>query len=98
MGYFGRINYNYQGRYYLSASIRHEGSSKFGADHKWGTFPAVSIGWNLKEESFLKNVRFLSFLKLRAGYGITGTIPGSPYLSLNTLDLGGEEERDEYRP
>ena len=89
VGYFGRINYNYQGRYYLSASIRHEGSSKFGADHKWGTFPAVSIGWNLKEESFLKNVRFLSFLKLRAGYGITGTIPGSPYLSLNTLDLGG---------
>ena len=71
VGYFGRINYNYQGRYYLSASIRHEGSSKFGADHKWGTFPAVSIGWNLKEESFLKNVRFLSFLKLRAGYGIT---------------------------
>ena len=67
VGYFGRINYNYQGRYYLSASIRHEGSSKFGADHKWGTFPAVSIGWNLKEESFLKNVRFL--------------IPGSPYMS-----------------
>ena len=54
-----------------------------------GTFPAVSIGWNLKEESFLKNVNFLSFLKLRAGYGITGTIPGNPYLSLNTLDLGG---------
>lgn len=89
VGYFGRINYNYKGKYYLSASIRHEGSSKFGANHKWGTFPAVSVGWNLKEESFLQNVKFLNFLKLRAGYGITGTIPSNPYISLNSLNLGG---------
>lgn len=89
VGWFGRINYNYKSRYYLSMSIRHEGSSKFGADHKWGTFPAISIGWNLKEESFLKEVKWLSFLKLRAGYGVTGTEPSSPYISLNSLNLGG---------
>lgn len=89
VGYFGRLNYNYKSKYYLSASIRYEGSSKFGADHKWGVFPAVSAGWNLKEESFLKNVDFLNFLKIRVGFGITGTEPESPYMSLNTLDLGG---------
>lgn len=89
VGYFGRLNYNYKGKYYLSASVRYEGSSKFGANHKWGTFPALSVGWNLKEESFLKDVSVLNFLKLRVGYGITGTIPGAPYISLNKLDLGG---------
>lgn len=89
VGYFGRVNYNYKNRYYLSASVRYEGSSKFGADHKWGTFPAVSAGWNLKEEPFLKDVGFLNFLKIRAGFGVTGTEPDSPYMSLNTLNLGG---------
>lgn len=89
VGYFGRINYNYKSRYYLSMSIRYEGSSKFGSDHKWGTFPAFSVGWNLKEEAFLKNVKWLTFLKLRAGYGVTGTEPSSPYISLNSLNLGG---------
>lgn len=89
IGYFGRINYNYKGKYYLSTSVRYEGSSKFGEDHKWGTFPAVSVGWNLKEESFLKDVEFLNFLKLRVGFGVTGTVPDSPYMSLNKLNLGG---------
>ena len=89
VSYFGRINYNYNNRYFLSASVRHEGSSKFGADHKWGTFPAVSVGWNMKGESFLKAVDFLSVLKLRGGYGITGTVPTDPYMSLNKLNLGG---------
>lgn len=89
VGYFGRLNYNYKGKYYVSTSIRHEGSSKFGADHKWGTFPAVTLGWNMKKESFLENTKILSALKLRAGFGITGTEPGSPYMSLNSLNLGG---------
>ena len=89
VGYFGRINYNYKGKYYLSASIRYEGSSKFGADHKWGTFPAFSAGWNLKEEPMLKDVNFLDFLKIRVGFGVTGTEPGSSYMSLNSLNLGG---------
>jgi TonB-linked SusC/RagA family outer membrane protein len=89
IGYFMRMNYNYSGKYFLSASIRREGSSKFGADHKWGIFPAVSAGWNMKGESFLSEVKSISTLKLRTGYGVTGTIPSSPYMSLNRLDLGG---------
>lgn len=89
LGYFGRFNYNYAGRYFLSVSVRREGSSKFGADHKWGTFPAVSAAWNAKGESFLKDFSTLSTLKLRAGYGVTGTAPGSPYMSLTRLNLGG---------
>lgn len=89
VGYFGRVNYNYNNRYFLSASIRYEGSSKFGADHKWGMFPAFSAGWNLKGESFLENISFLSALKLRGGFGVTGTVPGDPYMSLSRLNLGG---------
>lgn len=89
VGWFGRINYNYANRYFLSASVRYEGSSKFGADHKWGTFPAVSAGWNIAGEDFMKNVEPVSTLKLRVGYGITGTAPASSYMSLNRLSLGG---------
>lgn len=89
VGYFARVNYNFADRYFLSASIRHEGSSKFGKDHKWGSFPAVSAAWNIANESFMKQVKPLSTLKLRAGYGITGTVPGSSYMSLNRLNLGG---------
>lgn len=87
IGYFGRLNYNYKGKYMLSASVRREGSTKFGKNHKWGTFPAVSVAWNIKKEKFLENYNPLSILKLRAGYGITGTEPSSPYLSLMTLNL-----------
>lgn len=94
IGYFGRLNYNYKGRYFASLSIRHEGSSKFGADHKWGNFPAASVAWNLKGESFMKPVNFVSTLKLRAGYGVTGTDPGSPYMSLNNLNLAGYQYYD----
>jgi TonB-dependent starch-binding outer membrane protein SusC len=89
IGYFSRLNYSYKGKYIVQASVRREGSSKFGADHKWGTFPAISLGWNLKSESFLDHLNSISTLKLRAGYGVTGTEPGSSYLSLSTLNLGG---------
>ncbi|MDR0393856.1 MAG: SusC/RagA family TonB-linked outer membrane protein [Tannerella sp.] len=88
ISYFGRLNYNYKGLYVLSASVRYEGSTKFGADHKWGTFPAVSGAWNIAEEGFLKDRSLFSTLKLRAGFGITGTEPSSPYMSLNTLNFG----------
>lgn len=88
IGYFGRFNYSYKGRYMLSASVRHEGSSKFGADHKWGTFPAVSGAWSVKDEPFMESVNTITALKLRAGYGITGAEPGQPYRSLNTLSFG----------
>jgi len=89
VGYFARANYNYADRYFLSASIRYEGSSKFGTDHKWGAFPAVSGAWNLANEAFMKHVKPVSTLKLRAGYGVTGTVPGSSYMSLSRLDMGG---------
>lgn len=88
IGYFGRLNYSYKGKYMFAASIRHEGSTKFGADHKWGNFPSVSAAWNIKGESFMEDVNALSILKLRAGYGITGTVPTDPYMSLNTLNFG----------
>lgn len=87
IGYFGRLNYSYKGKYMLAASIRHEGSTKFGADHKWGNFPSVSGAWNIKGEDFLKEAEGLSALKLRAGFGITGTVPDAPYMSLNTLNF-----------
>jgi TonB-linked SusC/RagA family outer membrane protein len=88
IGYFGRLNYSYKGKYMLAASIRYEGSSKFGANHKWGTFPAASAAWNIKGEDFMEDVSLLSTLKLRVGFGITGTEPGNPYMSLNTLNFG----------
>lgn len=63
IGYFGRLNYSYKGKYMLAASIRHEGSTKFGADHKWGNFPSVSAAWNIKGEDFMNDIKNLSTLK-----------------------------------
>lgn len=89
IGFFARANYNFDNRYLLSASIRHEGSSKFGENHKWGNFPAFSVGWNLFNESFMENTRsLLSSLKFRAGFGITGTVPIPAYVSLSQLGTG----------
>jgi TonB-linked SusC/RagA family outer membrane protein len=82
-----RVNYTYMDKYLLSASIRREGSTKFGANHKYGNFPAVSAGWNIKNEDFLKESTMLSNLKFRAGYGITGTEPATPYQSLDVLNF-----------
>lgn len=70
--YFGRGNYSFDGRYVATVSFRHEGSSKFGANHKWGTFWAVSGGWNASEESFIKDISWIDELKVRLGYGVTG--------------------------
>lgn len=69
---FGRINYDYKGKYYLSGTLRRDGSSRFTGDNKWGTFYSLSAGWVLSQEEFLKNVSWLSNLKLRAGYGGVG--------------------------
>lgn len=85
VSFFGRINYDYQGKYMLAASIRREASTKFGENYKWGNFYSVSGAWNLKQEAFLKDSGIISALKLRAGYGETGTEPSSRYMSLNTL-------------
>lgn len=69
---FGRINYNFNEKYMLAASIRREGSSKFADGHKWGWFPAASVGWSISNENFMKDISWLNNLKLRAGWGRTG--------------------------
>ncbi|MDL2208965.1 TonB-dependent receptor, partial [Parabacteroides sp. OttesenSCG-928-O15] len=90
IGLFGRVNYNYKNRYLLMASLRREGASQlYGAQKPWGTFPAISVGWRLKEESFLRDVSFINDLKLRAGYGVTGTQPSSSFLGVATLRYSG---------
>ena len=76
---FGRINYNYDQRYFLNASIRAEGSSKFGKNNRWGYFPSVSASWLISRENFMKTQNVVKELKLRAGYGVTGNMPGDCY-------------------
>lgn len=88
MGYFFRVNYDYKNKYILMASFRREGSSKFGTNQKWGNFPAASIGWNITSEPFMENIEFLNNLKVRFGYGRTGSEPTDPYLSLSRLSFG----------
>lgn len=72
MAVFGRLNYSWENKYLLTASIRREGSSKFAIGNKWGTFPALSVGWNVTEEEFMQDQDFFDKLKFRAGYGETG--------------------------
>ena len=81
ISFFGRANYSYDDRYLFSASLRYEGSSKFGANHKWGLFYAASGAWRISKERFMKDVRWIDDLKLRVGYGVTGSEPSTPYLS-----------------
>lgn len=88
IGFFSRLNYNWSNRYLLMASVRYEGNSKFGADNKWGVFPAVSVGWRINQESFMDDLSFISDLKLRAGYGVTGIAPSDPYQSLTSFSYG----------
>ncbi len=85
ISFFGRVSYDYAGKYLFTASLRHEGSSKFGANHKWGNFPAVSAGWRISEESFMKDVEWINDLKIRADYGVTGNQEFGSYLSINTM-------------
>jgi TonB-dependent starch-binding outer membrane protein SusC len=73
---FGRVNMAVKNRYLLTATIRRDGSSRFAPQNRWGTFPSLALAWNMKEETFLKNVKAFDVLKLRAGYGITGQQDG----------------------
>ena len=82
----GRIQYDYLSRYYLTLSARADGSSVFGAENKWGYFPAVAVGWNIINEKFMANFRQLSNLKLRASYGSVGNEGIAPYGSLSLAD------------
>ncbi|MCR5077627.1 MAG: TonB-dependent receptor [Prevotella sp.] len=86
IAFFGRVSYDWKGRYMLTASLRHEGSSKFGANHKWGNFPAVSAGWRISDEPFMEGTKsWLTDLKLRADYGVTGNQNFDSYKSLSTM-------------
>jgi TonB-dependent starch-binding outer membrane protein SusC len=82
---FSRLTYSYADKYLFMASIRHEGSSRFGSNHKWGNFPGISAGWRINKESFMQSVSWVSDLKIRAGFGVTGTNALSSYESLSSL-------------
>ena len=86
--FFGRASYNYKDKYLFSASVRHDGSSRFGGNNKWGTFPSASIGWKMNEESFMKSFDWLSLLKIRASWGMAGNdrIGNYDYMSLLRVD------------
>ena len=88
IAFFARANYNYDGKYMASASIRREGSTKFGANNKWAWFPSVSAGWMISREDFMESQEVFDVLKFRAGFGITGSLPTDPYMSLATYGTG----------
>lgn len=73
LSYMARLNYSYKNRYLLTATVRRDGSSKFGPKHRWGTFPSVSLAWRISEESWFPKTNFIDDLKIRAGYGVTGS-------------------------
>ena len=82
MSFLGRVAYGYNNKYLLTASIRADGSSKFGKENKWGYFPSVALGWTLSEESFIKNMDIFDNFKLRASYGVTGNNQIPAYSSI----------------
>ena len=91
VSFFGRASYNYLMRYILTVSLRYDGSSKFGANHKWATFPSVSAAWRINEESFMEGATYLDELKLRVGYGVSGNQDGiDPYKSLQLYGTAGQ--------
>ena len=88
VSFFGRVNYSALNRYLFTVSLRADGSSKFHKDRRWGYFPAVAIGWKIKEEAFLRDVNWINDLKLRFGYGITGQQDiGGDYPYMGTYDI-----------
>ena len=94
LSYYGRVNYSYDGKYLLTATVRRDASSRFSKDTRWGTFPSVALGWTLTEEPWLKNQKVLSNLKLRASYGVTGQQEGIGnynYLPVYTYSVTGAE-------
>ena len=94
LSYYGRINYSFDGKYLLTATVRRDASSRFSKDNCWGTFPSVALGWTLTEEPWLKDQKVLSNLKLRASYGVTGQQDGIGnynYLPVYTSSVAGAE-------
>lgn len=105
IGFFGRMNYDFDNRFILMGSVRYEGDSRFGTENKWGWFPAVSAGWRISNEAFMEDLEFLDELKVRGGFGITGIAPTigvtqGAYQSLSSYSFGGQfffdGERNEW--
>lgn len=90
ISFYGRANYSFDSRYMIQATVRRDGSSVFGKNHRWGTFPSASVAWNITEEKFMRNQKIFDNLKLRAGYGISGNAMGfDVYSSYNTYGASG---------
>ena len=100
IGFFGRVSYGYANKYNALISMRREGSSKFGENHKWGNFPSASLGWTISNEGFMKDISWVDNLKLRGGFGVTGVIPNDSYISLTRYNLGDDYyyEDGEWKP
>ncbi len=90
LGFVGRINYSYDSKYLASVSVRHDGSSRLADGNRWDTFPAFSLGWRLSDEHFMESLRdsWLNDLKIRVGYGVTGTASIAPYSSFSSFVPG----------
>ncbi|TGE03692.1 SusC/RagA family TonB-linked outer membrane protein [Hymenobacter fodinae] len=87
LSYFGRVQYAYEGKYLLTASVRRDGSSRFGQDKRWGVFPAVSAGWRISQENFMKGLPVISDLKVRGSFGMSGNNGIGDYSSIATLGV-----------
>ncbi len=101
--WLGRVNYSFKDRYLLTGSIRADGSSRFGSNHKWGYFPSAAFAWRVSDESFLANISWISDLKFRLSYGITGSTALNPYQSLDLMSsnitiYGNHEEKVGFSP
>lgn len=96
MSWMGRVMYSYDNRYMLSATLRSDGSSRLAKGHQWHTYPAVSAGWNISNESFMNDVSFINMLKVRVGYGQTSNQSVAPYATLGRLNTRPYNFGDEY--
>ncbi|WP_423128757.1 TonB-dependent receptor [Gaoshiqia sp. Z1-71] len=86
LSFLGRANYSYDGKYLATVTFRKDGSSRYSEGHKWGNFPSAALAWKISKEEFMQDLDFISNLKLRAGYGVTGSTAISAYSTINLLE------------
>lgn len=98
LSYFSRLNFDYQNKYLLTLSGRVDGSSRFGENKRYGFFPAVSVGYVLSEEDFMKDSKVFSFLKVRASYGTTGNVGIGNFQHLGLYGSGSYNNQPGLRP
>ena len=90
VSYFGRVAYNFDQKYLMEFTLRRDGSSVFGKDVRWATFPSVALGWNFSDEAFMKNFWWLNHGKLRGSWGTSGQVFQKAYLAQGVIDVGNE--------